>query len=375
MKKTAEQPLLDFAATEVGVLRERLATLGNLCKVVGANCHQANVLRWLFDEGGCFHAVPIDVPRICGSPWILSCEATVRRDLLFWEQERIIEIERDRREGRFQAANAARLLWSSVLQRLVGRARSVASPPPSAAQSQAPGEGPERRTAEGDPQQCTGVNLVVNRTTSASTPDYLTWTGVLAEGPFSRNPMTAHARARGLLSLSSVCTVDDDVDRQDRQDRQVEFSAIWQVAEEARRPLYPANWPRDPQVKQVFVAGAVLACTVFSPQWIQAATRAAQAKSGATPWRYWIGCLRNGLVEIEGLPPFATRDEAASYLATLMNAAAPVALAVIAHCDHEQRPAAAEEDFAPREESPEAKLFREKCARHQAAKARGEAPR
>ena len=102
------------------------------------------------------------------------------------------------------------------------------------------------------------------------------------------------------------------------------------MVEEARLPLYPANWPRDPQVKETFAQGAVLACMLFSRAWIAAATRAAKAKSGTTPWRYWIGCLRNGLFETEKLQPFPTREEAASYLATLMNAAAPVALDVIA---------------------------------------------
>ena len=109
-----------------------------------------------------------------------------------------------------------------------------------------------------------------------------------------------------------------------------EFAEIWDLAEEARRPIYPVHWPKDPQVKETFVQGAVLAAMLFTRRWLMNATRAVQAKRDTTPWRYWIGCLRNGLTETEGLQSLGTREEARSYFATLMNAAAPIALEVIA---------------------------------------------
>ena len=97
--KLTKQQLLDFAAAE-GIFRERLSTLGNLAKVLGLACHAANVLRFIFEEGGCHREVDLDLPRIAGLPWVQSSENTVRRrPASFWEQEGIIEIERDRRRG------------------------------------------------------------------------------------------------------------------------------------------------------------------------------------------------------------------------------------------------------------------------------------
>ena len=74
----------------------------------------------------------------------------------------------------------------------------------------------------------------------------------------------------------------------------------------------------------------MLAAMLFTRRWLMNATPAVQAKRDTTPWRYWIGCLRNGLTETEGLQSLGTREEARSYFATLMNAAAPIALEVIA---------------------------------------------
>ena len=105
---------------------------------------------------------------------------------------------------------------------------------------------------------------------------------------------------------------------------------IWALAEEARRPLYPVHWPKDPQVPEAFVEAAILAATLFSRRWLLAATRATQAKGGAAGWRYWIGCLRNGLVEIERLEPFANREACASFYAQLTQAVQPIALEILA---------------------------------------------
>ena len=76
---------------------------------------------------------------------------------------------------------------------------------------------------------------------------------------FLRSPIRVLACARGLLSLSSVLSVVDDVSSR----QEGEFGEIWDLAEEARRPLYPGHWPRDPQVKQAFVQAAVLAATAL----------------------------------------------------------------------------------------------------------------
>jgi hypothetical protein len=88
---------------------------------------------------------------------------------------------------------------------------------------------------------------------------------------------------------------------------------------------------------------------LFSKTWLNVATRGTQKKAGTIPWRYWIGCLRNGLVEIEGFPPFATRQESASYFATLMHAVAPAAAEVIAEYgdDRELEPVVAQTQPEP----------------------------
>ena len=118
--RSKEQQELDFAAAE-GEYRERLATLGNLTKVMDATCVQANVLRFIFEEGGLDRPVELVLPRIAGSPWMQSCENTVRKAIVFWESGAIMEIKRGRRNGDERAPNAARLLWSSVLQQTLRR--------------------------------------------------------------------------------------------------------------------------------------------------------------------------------------------------------------------------------------------------------------
>ncbi len=317
-KTKREQQLLDFAAAE-GAYRERLSTLGNLTKVMDATCVQANVLRFIFEEGGLDRPVELVLPRIAGSPWIQSCENTVRKAIVFWESGAIIEIERGRRDGDKQAPNAARLLWSSVLRRLLGEGYSVSpGSADSAGRSADPSGHSDRRFSASSP--------AANFQPPASNFQPPASNSCRLAVPFSRSPIRVLACARGLLSLSSVCTVVDDVST----DRRAEFAEIWDLAEEARRPIYPVHWPKDPQVKETFVQGAVLAAMLFTRRWLMNATRAVQAKRDTTPWRYWIGCLRNGLTETEGLQSLGTREEARSYFATLMNAAAPIALEVIA---------------------------------------------
>ena len=374
-KSKREQQLLDFAAAE-GQYRERLYTLGNLTKVVSATCVQANVLRFIFEEGGLDRPVELVLPRIAGSPWIQSCENTVRKAIAFWESGAIIEIERGRREGDKQAPNAARLLWSSVRRRLLGEGRFAG---PLSADSAGRSERPSERS---DPRFFSAAQIPVfeDPATILERPDTILerpdTSFCSLEVPFSRNPIRVLACARGLLSLSSVCTVVDDVSK----DRRVEFLEIWELAEEARRPLYPGAWPKDPQAKEAFVAGSVLASMLFSSRWLLHATRATQRNRGGTPWRYWLGCLRNGLTESEGLEPLGTQDQARSYFATLMAAAAPIAAEVIAEFGSgELVPVAAEShpQRPPLENAvdPAAnKKWRETLARHQAAKQRQTRP-
>jgi len=332
-KQTHEQQMLDFAAAE-GIFRERLSTLGNLVKVLGATCIQANVLRFIFEEGGCHREVELDLPRIGGLPWIQASENTVRMATVFWERAGIIEIERDRRMGRFQAPNTARLLWSFVLQRLFGEGRSVASSlAPSAGQIESSGDRSDQRffsasnscslksASSFEPTASNSCSLK-----SASSFEPTASNSCSLKTAFSRSLIRMQARVRMIRLLSSVVSVDDDVDSNERSATCAEVLAL---AEEARRPIYPVHWPRDPQVKQLFVEAAILAMMLFSREWILAATRAAKAKSGVS-WRYWVGCLRNGLVEIEGLEPFADRQAGASYYAQLTNAIAPIAREIIA---------------------------------------------
>jgi len=361
---------LDFAQAEA-MFRESLSSLGNLAKVMGASCYEANVLRFIFEEGGYHRDVELWIERIAGIPWIQAGENTVRRALKFWEDAGIIEIERDRRGANRQAPNTARLLRSSILRRLLGEGRSTASSPsPSAGQSEAPGghSDPRFSDTQGGASDTQGGASDTQGGASDTQGGASDTQGGYLKPPFSRSPIRVLACARGLLSLSSVCTVVDDVSL----DRRVEYSAIWDLAEEARLPLYPGNWPRDPQVKQAFVQGAVLACMLFSRKWILAGTRAAQAKSGVVLWRYWIGCLRNGLTEVEGVEPFPTQQETASYFATLMNAVAPVAEAVIAEYGQAELVPAAMPSEPPStsDPSPQARAWREKLERRREAQNR-----
>ena len=324
-KTKREQQLLDFAAAE-GAYRERLSTLGNLTKVMDATCVQANVLRFIFEEGGLDRPVELVLPRIAGSPWIQSCENTVRKAIVFWESGAIIEIERGRRDGDKQAPNAARLLWSSVLRRLLGEGYSVSpGSADSAGRSADPSGHSDRRFSASSPAS-NFQPPASNFQPPASNFQPPASNSCRLAVPFSRSPIRVLA-CRPRSSVPVFCLYC----RRRRQYRQgAEFAEIWDLAEEARRPIYPVHWPKDPQVKETFVQGAVLAAMLFTRRWLMNATRAVQAKRDTTPWRYWIGCLRNGLTETEGLQSLGTREEARSYFATLMNAAAPIALEVIA---------------------------------------------
>jgi len=328
-----EQQKLDFAAAE-GVFRERLSTLGNLVKVVGASGVQANVLRFIFDEGGFRQPVELWIEKIAGLPWIQSGEKTVRRAINFWEELGIIEIERDRRGANRQAPNTARLLRSSVLRRLCGETRCVASPsPPAAGEIESLGDRSGRRFSGGqfDPGFSGGQ---FDPGFSGGQFDPSDGQFDPSDGQFDHLKPLAHtvlyARVRALGLSSSVCTDVVDVSADAREN----FGRIYDLAEEARRPLYPGHWPRDPQVRATFVQASVLGTLVLSREWVLAATRATQAapKAAGAPWRYWVGCLRNGLVEIAGLEPFQGREECVSYFSRLMHAVAPIAAAVIAHC-------------------------------------------
>ncbi len=137
------------------------------------------------------------------------------------------------------------------------------------------------------------------------------------------------ACARGLLSLSLSVIVVDNVEFQ----RRAAFREVAALAEEARLPLWPAKWPRDAEVRALFTRAAVLAATLFSREWLLAATRATKkARKVDSPSAYWLGALRNGLVEIEGFPKFPDRAEQASYFSQLMQTAAAAAAEIIAHC-------------------------------------------
>ena len=121
MSKTKEQPLLEYAAIQGGIYAERLATLGNLVRVLNASIYDAHVLRYVYDRGGCERAIELPIPQMAESPWIHCSEKTVRRSLDFWEIRHILEIGRDRRDERgCQLPHSGRLCWSSVLQQLLG---------------------------------------------------------------------------------------------------------------------------------------------------------------------------------------------------------------------------------------------------------------
>ena len=115
--------------------------------------------------------------------------------------------------------------------------------------------------------------------------------------------------------------------------REVSFAEIWELAEEARRIIWPAKWPRDPEVKQLFARGAVLALAFFSREWILAASRVTKRKRPDHPSSYWVAALRNGLTESQGYPEFETLGEARSHISQLLHSAAVAAAEVVAECD------------------------------------------
>ena len=326
-ERTRAEPLLEWASTERGIYNEELATLGNLVKVANGSVYDAHVLRYVFDRGGRHRPVELPYAQMAGSPWINCSEKTVARSVLFWEEMDILDIERDR--GR-QLPNLGRLRWSSVLQRLLGGSSSVsATPLPSGARPDA-SDGQAERTGGlcvpmgGQPVHMGGLSV---RMGGLCVPVG----GQAVHPPHQclRSPIRVLARARGLSVSVSVVTVDDD----DRNiQRAVPFAEIQALAEEARLPIWPARWPRDAKVREMFTAAAVLGLTVLSRGWVLAATYAAKhsAKPITSPSRFWLGVLRNGLMQTEGFPPFADRDQLATYFGQLMHAAQASALEVIA---------------------------------------------
>jgi hypothetical protein len=131
------------------------------------------------------------------------------------------------------------------------------------------------------------------------------------------------------LSIVNCLIVDDDVNCR----REVPFSEVWALAEDARRIIWPSKWPRDPELKQLFARGAVLALMFFSRDWLLSASRGTKRKRPEYPSVYWVGALRNGLEETQGYPKFDTIEEARCYISQLLNAVAPVAAEVVAQCD------------------------------------------
>ena len=122
--------------------------------------------------------------------------------------------------------------------------------------------------------------------------------------------------------------VDDDVNCR----REIPFADVWALAEEARQIIWPAKWPRDPEVKQLFARAALLASTFFSREWILTASRVTKRRKPDHPSVYWVAALRNGLVETQGYPNFSTVEEARSHISQLLNAAAAVASEIVAEC-------------------------------------------
>jgi hypothetical protein len=349
-EKSREQQILDFAAAE-GMFRERLSTLGNLAKALDATTIQANVLRWIYDEGGTHRPVEIVLSRIGGSPWVLAAENTVRKSIVFWEHSGIIEVERDRRDAGKQAPNTAFIRWSYVLQRLLGETRYAASSPVEcevaagriglAADRQegyVPSDDQRFFNGQHGAQGPIGARTASTLERTASTlerSDYAPCSLKTPIEPGLRNPLRALACARSLSYLSSFLSVIDD----DSQERKVEFAQVHAWADEARRPLYPANWPKDGNCQKAFYEASILASMLFSKRWLLSATEATARvprKADAPIWRYWIGCLRNGLVEIEGLPRMGSQGETrayyVSYYASLTAAVEPAVLALLADC-------------------------------------------
>jgi hypothetical protein len=127
--------------------------------------------------------------------------------------------------------------------------------------------------------------------------------------------------------LTKLTVIVDDVDNLRRE---VPFGDVWELAQEARQIVWPAKWPRDPDVKRIFVRGAILGLTIFDREWVLKASRGTRSKRPDTPSSYWVGSLRNGLVESQGFPWFQNLPEARSYISQIMQAVAAIADAVIA---------------------------------------------
>jgi len=329
VSKSNEQPLFDYAAIEGGIFAERLATLGNLVRVMNASIYDAHVLRYVFDRGGCDRAVELPVAQMADSPWIHCSEKTVRRSLDFWEIRRILEIERDRRDERgCQLPHSGRLCWSSVLQQLLGVRSSVSERPlPSADlrdQSDCHGGRTGGLSVPGDGLSVPAGGLCVP---SDGQPVPGDGQRVHRLTPISHSPIRVRPRAAG--SSIQLTVIVDDVNC----GREVSFAEIWELAEEARRIIWPGKWPRDPEVKQLFARGAILALCFFSREWILLASRVTKRKRPNHPSSYWVAALRNGLTESQGYPEFETLGEARSHISQLLHSAAVAAAEVVAECD------------------------------------------
>ncbi len=322
VEKDGEYPLLQWAATEGGIYNEELATLGNLVKVVNADIYKAHTLRYVSERGGRHRAIDLPYAQMGESPWLHCCEKTIRRCVDFWERLSILEIERDRRDERgCRLPDSGRLCWSCVLQQLLGGRRSIAIPPSPLA----------RRCDESDCHSGRARGLTVPGEGLTVPGEGLTVLFTPPQASFGRSLIRAHALARSLFSEFSVILLVDE----NSEKRQVAFAAVWELAEEARRAIWLAKWPRDPEVKQIFVCSAILGLTVISRNWPIRAALATQRKKPKLPSTYFVAALRNGLVEAEGFPKFPSVEEGRSEISRLLNAVAPIALEVIAECGTE----------------------------------------
>jgi hypothetical protein len=301
-------------------------TLGNLCRVVGATIHEANVLRWIWDRNGGHVPVEIEYEAVAASPWLGRCSAkTVSRAVQFWLDLRAIVVEAREERGRPLPSRAI-ISWPGVFALLIPR-------------DDTPRVGHETRTVSPD----MGTHSPDMGTLSPpQSPDIRTPSPTHSPAERETHYIHAHgralARARGLLSdcLTVTVVVDDSqTEDSDERPRAVPWSEVRELAERSLAAVFPTG--RTRRRFAVFAAAAVLAKLVLSERWLSDACRAVGEARPENRDKYFLGCLRNNLDEVEhlfgGHPP--PRAELLSYFGSLFR---PAERAV--------------ERFLPRETSP-----------------------
>jgi hypothetical protein len=340
-KDATERPLADAFAVAEGVFAERWATIENLARKTGAKPTYAAVLRWLVDHGAVERSdVEAHAGRIGGSYWVDVSERTVYRALAFWKSIGVLILRNRVDDNGTKLPPHAKVDWGSVLGILgVQRSGSVPSLPsaddwggrPSVAgppgdtelsdQSTAAGARDERQFSPPSTSGCPGdrsADPTDNRAHSDGCPGdngrTPTDTGSRVRpspgGPGDK-PNLLHgawpsvervlACARTVCSDSDSVTVDDVVSSGVRK---ADWCHIERLAAEGARIIYGRGGlsAASPEAQKALLASALLALTVFNPEWFLRSARLmgpAVARGVVNcPHRYLITVLRSNCFQV-----------------------------------------------------------------------------